>query len=835
MQDVTITLIQDRLTAYFNSESRKIVFWLDPEKQWISQIDSFSIANAKLIVLQDDNQFKTKYEIEYEDTQSSFLIYSNYTNEYLKNCPLTDTMLYSKLFQADSISMIADKLSIKDEETKEALKKYKEYIQDIANQQRLVALHYDQYQPDTVPLAIMCAICQYTSVSVQGIITKVLGLAANGDKSCIDEFIKYNLIDDFWNICRNYFNWQETSPNLDKLIQSLYLSYLKKDLGDKIPESTTVRYATSSNLVSFFDFFKGSEKESYLILASDVATQINIKSVIGKIPIDALVSTSVFREIDETILSWILNRLIDRDTGAEAAGKSIEKICQERQRKDYGGEYSKDYELLKFAALFLSVPIEKNYPSNIGSFLDAYTKIYYKTDLYYRKFILLYNELIHKSQYEPLKERIENIYTNDYLQSCLPAWNDVYKRDYQTTEAPRIRKFYSQHIKNGKEKVAVIISDALRYEVAEQLFEELNNDQNLAVTMEARLGELPSFTALGMAALLPHKTLSLDASGAAFVDGNSTDSLLKRETILQKENPQSKAISFNDLSSKSRDGQRDVFKGMNIVYIYHNQIDIRGEASASENEVFVACEEAVKEILKEVKRLSGSANIYKFIITADHGFIYKRDKITESDKIAIPSDALHKDRRFLITNKEITNEGIISLPLAKLLNNDSKDYIAFPISANVLKTQGGQNYVHGGSSPQELIVPVITIKAEKGRVETSKAEITVIGPATIRVSNLVTSFEFIQSEPVSDEIKNETFKIYIIDKDGNPLSDVHEHKADSKEHDPKNRMFRYSFTLKNTKYSSKENYFLLIKTDDYELSRHPLTIDIPFADGFNFF
>jgi uncharacterized protein (TIGR02687 family) len=835
MQDTTIALIQDRLNSYFKGDGRKIVFWLDQERQWVSQIGLLTLENVKLILLNDNNFFKTKYQIEYEDKLSNFLIYSNYSSEFLKNSLLTDVMLYGKQFQADSISMFAEELQIKDDDTKEALKKYRQYIQNVENQQKLSALRYDQYNSKTVPLAIMCAICQCSSVSVQMLISRVLVMAANGDKSSIDEFAKYGLINNFWELCRSYFNWQEPSPGVDKFIQSLYLSYIKRDFGEKMPQSTTVKYSESSNLFSFFDFFKGGEKVAYLKLASNVAAQVNIKPLIDKMPIDALVTVSAFREIDEKILSWILGRLLDGDIGAMASGKSIEKICMERQRKDYGSGYLNDYNLLKYATLFLSVPLEKNYPSDLVTFMNIYTKEYYKADLYYRQFVFLYNDLFHKPQYEPLQKRIENIYTYDYLQRCLPAWNDVYNKNYQTTDILRMRTFYSQHIKRSKEKIAVIISDALRYEVAAQLFEELDNDQNLTVSIEARLGELPSFTALGMAALLPQKTLSLDAAGQVLADGNATSDLAKRENILKRENPQSKTISYNDLSFKGRDEQRDIFKGMEVVYIYYNQIDSRGESGATENEVFVACEEAVKELFREVKYLSQNVNVYKFIITSDHGFIYKRDKITESDKIAIPSDALLKDRRFLITDKELASEGIISLPLSKLLNSDSKDYIAFPMSANVLKTQGGQNYVHGGSSPQELIIPVIAIKAEKGRVETRKAEITVIGPATIRISNLVTSFEFLQTEPVSDEIKSEIFEICVIDKDENTLSDTHEHKADSREADPKQRMFRYGFTLKNMKYSSKETYFLLIKTDDYELSRHPLIIDIPFADGFNFF
>lgn len=45
--------------------------------------------------------------------------------------------------------------------------------------------------------------------------------------------------------------------------------------------------------------------------------------------------------------------------------------------------------------------------------------------------------------------------------------------------------------------------------------------------------------------------------------------------------------------------------------------------------------------------------------------------------------------------------------------------MTFPISSNVFKAaESGQNFVHGGSSPQEMIVPVLDVKMERGHMET---------------------------------------------------------------------------------------------------------------------
>ena len=48
---------------------------------------------------------------------------------------------------------------------------------------------------------------------------------------------------------------------------------------------------------------------------------------------------------------------------------------------------------------------------------------------------------------------------------------------------------------------------------------------------------------------------------------------------------------------------RDIFTGQQVIYVYHDQIDVRGEHA--EDEVFQACEEAMKEILDFIEKADG--------------------------------------------------------------------------------------------------------------------------------------------------------------------------------------------------------------------------------------
>ena len=73
---------------------------------------------------------------------------------------------------------------------------------------------------------------------------------------------------------------------------------------------------------------------------------------------------------------------------------------------------------------------------------------------------------------------------------------------------------------------------------------------------------------------------------------------------------------------------------------------------------FCTVEEAVEEIHTMIKRLT-SANNTRFIITADHGFIYKRDKLAESDKIGrFDKTNAFVGRRYVIAGEGVSAEGI---------------------------------------------------------------------------------------------------------------------------------------------------------------------------------
>ena len=113
------------------------------------------------------------------------------------------------------------------------------------------------------------------------------------------------------------------------------------------------------------------------------------------------------------------------------------------------------------------------------------------------------------------------------------------------------RNFFSECVAGNKERTVVIISDAMRYEVGAELAALLAEDPKSTVQLTPRLGVLPSYTRLGMAALLPHTRMEMTPEYQVLIDDMPCENLAQRQAVLQKRVPQSGCIQFDDLKAMS--------------------------------------------------------------------------------------------------------------------------------------------------------------------------------------------------------------------------------------------------------------------------------------------
>lgn len=98
MTELNLNQIVDKLNSEFNSDVRKLVFWYDANAEFVSDIESLELENARILRLERDNQFHIKYVLEREDTETNYLIYAPFPKPALRDNHLADTIRYSKEF-----------------------------------------------------------------------------------------------------------------------------------------------------------------------------------------------------------------------------------------------------------------------------------------------------------------------------------------------------------------------------------------------------------------------------------------------------------------------------------------------------------------------------------------------------------------------------------------------------------------------------------------------------------------------------------------------------------------------------------------------------------------
>lgn len=639
----------------------------------------------------------------------------------------------------------------------------------------------------------------------------------------------------FWEHCEDAFGYTDPKPSLEKLVMTLFVTYASRNIHADMPQAWNafVSYK-AGNILAFLDNLMNSciYSDSFDEISASVDKSLNAKAQLEKLPVEALVYCNVFTCVDNILIKWLTERLENEDVAAKLGKKTIPEICDMRRKMHFGNKYENEYAAIENAYGIISGGAYTAV-SGIDNVIKQYTSKYYQTDRYYRYFYYHYDKLDENADFEKLRELVENIYTNDYLNKIAVNWTRDFTDANGEAAIPKQRNFYNTYVSPVKERVVVIISDALRYEVGVSLFEKLQADEKCTVSISAMQSMLPSVTSFGMAALLPHKTLSYEGQ-RVLADGMACDNTQQREKLMQQYVPNSRCIQFDELKAKTKkDELREVFTEKEVVYVYHNQIDSRGDKPSSENETFVACEEAVDEIYSLIKRLSVSANTVHYIVTADHGFIYKRDKVGESDKISGVSGAW---KRTAVTNENIAVDGVMGVPMKSVIGCDDDRTVYYPIGTDLFKTPGaGLNYVHGGCTPQEMLVPVIDVKTEKGHKETTNAQIALIS-LTTKITNLITTLDFVQSEPVSGTVKETKYRIYFISDDKEKISNENIYIADKKDSETAKRIFRLRFSFKNIKYDKSRKYYLVAYDDknDLEVLRREIIMDIAFADDFGF-
>lgn len=843
--------IQVQLNAEFSKSDTRIIFWFDDKGEYEDEVSELQLDNAKLHILDGTNWFYSKWLLNESDTESKYLVYAPFPKPSDAENPLADMYYYSVPYYTDRVSQMSQELGI-DNKFKEHLSQYSNFWKNKDWIKQFKELGIDHFNVETIDIGLIAVLTEVEKPNFEEVIRQLL----LNDKEVYMKALEDNgLLEKFWELCEKYFGYQSETPNVDDLAACMLLTYASVTLKDTLPAVLKSYVLKKRNDVVVFVrnlmdnvLYQGaydalSEKvDKTLRVVSRIRDEL--KKDAGKAKGQSaqlldIVNCDAFRELDNILIDWALDQLNDEILDAQIDGMNLTQIAEQRTAKSchFENVYKNEYQAIQYAYQMMKAVSVLEVTSDIKTMVADYQKQTYLVDSYYRWFYSAYDCIEDAERFSKVRERIENMYSFTYLQKVTPKWNQELTDNLMAdTGLKRQEDFYRNYLKayEGKNRVIVIISDAFRYECAKELMGRLEMDEKCTPKLECMISGLPTVTSVGMASLLPHKELQVNDELNVTVDGKSCADLMSRDKILKARNENNVALAFDDLIHANQERLRELLQGKNIVYIYHNQVDARGDKPASENEVFKACEESIEEIHRLIHRLTMYLSAPKFFVTADHGFLYKRDKLHEFDKVSYDREiCAYSNKRFLLTTQKVNEPGMKSRLMAYMNNL----YVTTPIGADIFKVAGGgQNYVHGGSSLQEMLIPVIELTTNTRAVAYDYVDV-ILTSVNRKVTNLITYFDFIQTEKVTDTMKARSLVAYFTTEEGEKISFDVPIVANSREDAPEKRTFHEKFTLKSREYKYGDKYYLVLADVNDEkniLQQYEFMIDIAFVDDFGF-
>ena len=781
--------IQEPLKKIF--DRHRIVFWYDTDKELRADYEALDLPDVIKVEL-DNNEFGIKHRILRKEPKAKFLIYHEGEQPDDLNNWLLDVLLAHGEFRTDQASIYLSELSLGPEFTDLA----REHLEFFNAAKRMETLK-NLIKPDDTPSAIklkMLAVCCGADPRIDTILENLLGELAVERQEKFNLLVRCGLEPFLWEQLKRHYAYDSGTKSIHDFVIELFQSCYGMELG-------TTATLTGDAMV-FLRRWKDSirHRQAFEHLSDDCAEILSIEQDLQNRDFRSLQDIDYFRLIDQKIIRDLVRSVADRTVSTGECAM----VVRTRRQSHWYEKFRHLYEAVEYAARFINALDEMDLRvSSLSSGIERYSGSWYRIDQLYRKFIYHSVRSGMTSLLELLTGQVEDLYTNSYLLQVNDQWQRAVDECQKWSAYPFAvqNRFYERWVKpflNKNKKIFVIISDALRFEIGEELLGMIRREDRYEAEIEPMLAMLPSFTQLGMASLLPNKNITFaDQSSTILVDGISSQGTANRSKILANSvSGSAKAMRADELMGLNKDECRSLFREHDVVYVFHNRIDATGDKKESEERVFEAVEETLHELIKIIKKLT-AANATNMLITSDHGFIYQNRPIEKSDFADVVvggKEIYHQDRRFVL-GKGLHPHTSLRRFTAEELGLAGDMEIQIPKSINRLRLKGsGSRYVHGGASLQELVIPVLKINKKR------QSDVTCIGVDILRSgTSVITSGQlsvaFYQTDPVTGKKQPRTLRAGIYTKDGELISDSHELTFDFTSENPREREMQIRFLM----------------------------------------
>lgn len=743
--------VKDALEKRF--AAKRVVFWHDPSGEYELEVDALGLGSVNIIRV-NGNEFEVKSTL-LADHVTKHLVYRTGEVPGGTGNWLMDLEIAYGVFTADKISMLQQELGLSDPALASVIEQHQKFFGAAVRKQALEKVL--TAGDDAMKLrAKMCQVLVKSSGHTLTDITREL-LAENseGKNAKFDDLVTYGLDQFLWDGLANIYKYTSVNPTIDDFVLWMFNRAI-----ESFESETPGHYR---NVRIDFNSLRYDVRSQAMMakLATRAADALNLKSRIEHTDYRELVPVTIFEEVDRKVIVGLAAAV----TTQSVTPRDVADVVRQRQESLWKNKYAKLYEAIQSASELLAAI--SALPSAIGSHdigLQKYQSDWFHIDQQYRWFTYAHQTADFQKPLEGLKAEVDKQYANKFLYAFGGLWQQALEpvAEWNSAALAPQAKFFDNHVapvvKDGRTKAVVIISDGMRYEVAEELASLIRSEDRFDASLSAVLGVLPSYTQLGMAALLPQSALELDPEALpVLADGKPTNGTANRDKVLQS--VKGHAMSAAAVLAMPGDELRELYKQHQIFYVYHDRIDAAGDKAPTERTVFEAAEETLRELVLLVKKWT-NANATNILLTADHGFLYQDIPLEQSYYVSEgpQGDAVTKtNRRYVLGRALKPSPAFMTFTSAQAGLSGDID-IQIPKSIHRIPQPGaGTRYVHGGASLQEIVVPVVTVN-KKRKSDIRPVEVDLM-PETDKITTGQLSVKLLQREAVTDKVQSRQVRL----------------------------------------------------------------------------
>lgn len=778
------------LTKLF--ERHRIVFWYDTKCELRDDFNGLTLPGIEKLEL-TNNEYRIKYRLLREEPEQKFLLYREGPQPADLDNWLLDVQLAQCEFRTDQVALWLSELEL-GLEFSDVVQEHAEFYLASKRKSVLKKLLKSDDTRGLIRLK-MLAVCAGSEARMDAVVENLLQELAEGREDKIKIISRCGLDGFLWEQMNRCYGYKSDEPGIRDFAIELFKSCYAM--------GTDGQSRLTGDALVFLKRWKDSRQfeGGFEALSGECAEVLGIEQDLAKRDFRELIELDYFRLIDQKIISDLVRVVASRTVSSG----DVSLWVRQRRQGHWYREYRHLYEAVDYAAQFTHALGEASLSmDSLAEGVQRYSRLWYQLDQLYRKFTYNVRMSGQASLMSTLTDQVENLYSNNYLLKLgdrFQAFVDAASK-WEAFPVRKQKEFFEHWVRpflRKDNKVCVIISDAMRYEIGEELLRLIRQEDRYTAELEPALSMLPSYTQLGMAALLPSKELAIadNETGTVLVDGQTSQGTANRIKILaQGVSQQVTACKADEVMAMKGDDCRALVRDHDVIYVYHNRIDATGDKRESEERVFEAVEETLQELVRLIKKLTG-ANANNLLVTSDHGFIYQNRAIDESDFSGVDAEGeqiLFRDRRFVL-GKGLKEAASLHKFRPEQLDLAGEVEVQIPKSINRLRLKGsGSRYVHGGATLQEVVIPVLKIN-KKRQSDVTTVEVDILRGASSVITSGQLAVTMYQAGPVTDKIQPRVLRAGIYTETGDLISDSHDLTFDLSSENPRERELQVRFVL----------------------------------------